>query len=246
VKRPRLRPPHVRNAVGEEPASAEVEEALPAVQVLQHPLENAIRQFAVPRPLAREETDRLRRRMDVDRVDPIVVVLRRTVFQEESVGVVFHAPRIRRPVLRRQSSVEKVADRLKIETRVKRIHPFLDGRICVEPRAILPLMPHGVLHAGETCSSQPVIVTVACQAGENRSAQQVCIVYRFRVYRRIAETERPIESGSMEIVKNELLDRDRHLQRSFSTGDRIAVEQRVSNERGIDNGRRTLWTHARP
>ena len=115
MKRPSLRPPHVRNAVGEEPASAEIEEALPAIQVLQHPPENAIRQFAVPRSLAREETDRLRRRMDVDRVYPIVVVLWRAVFQEESVCVVFHAPRIRRPVLRRQSGVENVTDCLKIK-----------------------------------------------------------------------------------------------------------------------------------
>ena len=101
--------------------------------MLKQPEENAIRDLAILFPFASEETDRLRRGVDIDRVDSVVVILRRAIFQEEAFGVVLYALGICGPVLLRQPHVENVTDCLKIKARVTGIHPSLYGCIGIVP-----------------------------------------------------------------------------------------------------------------
>ena len=97
---PCLGPPHVRDAVRQEPTLPEVEEPSPTVHILQHPIDNPVCEVLVFLTFSGEEADCLGRRMDVYRIDPVVIVFRCSIFEKEIPCVVLDTLAISRPVLR--------------------------------------------------------------------------------------------------------------------------------------------------
>ena len=58
--------------------------------MLKHPMQNTLREFAILLAFPCKETDRLRGGVNVDRIDPVVVILWSAVFPKELICVVGH------------------------------------------------------------------------------------------------------------------------------------------------------------
>jgi hypothetical protein len=119
--------------ISEKPALTEVKEPFLAIEVLKHPSKNPIRESTVLLSFPREETDRLRRGVDINRIDPIVIVLRCTISQKEPFRIVPYALGICSSVFWRETRIENITNRLKIEARVEGIDPPLQTGIGVIP-----------------------------------------------------------------------------------------------------------------
>lgn len=236
MKSPRLSPAHVRDAVGGFRPLAKIEVAFGIVQVVEGPVQHPVGQFAKPLAFAAEEDNGFGRGVDINGIDPVVVILGGAVRQEKVLRVELHALFISGAMLLRFAGPQKVADRFEVEAGMEGIDPALHLRLSVIPGTVGPLILHSV---GETLQggvAKNRLAGHSVEADQQRGAEEVGIVDGSGVDRGVAEAESLAVAGAVQIVEQKVLDRNGQIERSLVAGVFPGVQQGVADEPGIDDG----------
>lgn len=246
MKGPGLAPAHVGDFVGEAGPFLEVEKPFRVVHVFNRPLEDPVGQFFVCITHPREKDDGLGRGVDVNGPDPVMVVFWCPVREEEVVGVKPGTLIIGFPVFTCISFVQEIADALEVEAGMERIDPTLDAGVGIEPGAVGSLAVHAVGNACQRGVFEGFILYEPVKPDKERGTEEVGVVDDGLVQRCVAEAERAVLFGAMEVVEDEVLDGERKFESSFVAGEEIRVEQGVADEGGVDDGRRVLGDEKGP